>query len=243
MADNLPEPKSRKESYLAKAAGMDVTIPEAPESRLEQYLEAIAESGGGGGGDINVVQTTGASATDVMSQKAVTDVLFNNNSPQKIQIGTGADSSSTGNGSSIAIGSSKATNINTIAIGTNASSLTSDAICLGRDSTSSTLSHNSVAIGRASSATGESAVAIGARATATQKGQFDISTGTLAWGYNNSNYRLLTGLYDPQNAHDAATKGYVDTKTGGFTLLGISQTDYDNMQTKDPNTLYIITGA
>jgi hypothetical protein len=50
MADNLPEPKSRKESYLAKAAGMNVTIPEAPESRLEQYLEAIAEGGGGGGG-------------------------------------------------------------------------------------------------------------------------------------------------------------------------------------------------
>ena len=50
MADNLPEPKSRKESYLAKAAGMDVTIPEAPESRTEQYLAAIAEGGGGGGG-------------------------------------------------------------------------------------------------------------------------------------------------------------------------------------------------
>lgn len=50
MADNLPEPKSRKESYLAKAAGMDTTIPENPESREEQYLAAIAEGGGGGGG-------------------------------------------------------------------------------------------------------------------------------------------------------------------------------------------------
>lgn len=50
MADNLPEPKSRKESYLAKAAGMDTTIPDAPESREEQYLAAIAEGGGGGGG-------------------------------------------------------------------------------------------------------------------------------------------------------------------------------------------------
>lgn len=50
MTDTLPEPKSRKESYLAKAAGMDVTIPDHPESRLEQYLNAIAEGGGGGGG-------------------------------------------------------------------------------------------------------------------------------------------------------------------------------------------------
>lgn len=49
MANDLPEPKSRKESYLAKAAGMDVTVPEAPESREEQYLAAIAEGGGGGG--------------------------------------------------------------------------------------------------------------------------------------------------------------------------------------------------
>ena len=31
--------------------------------------------GGGGGGDITVVQTTGQSTTDVMSQKAVTDII------------------------------------------------------------------------------------------------------------------------------------------------------------------------
>jgi hypothetical protein len=59
MADNLPEPKSRKESYLAKAAGMDVTVPEAPESREEQYLAAIAENGGGGGGGGGTTYTAG----------------------------------------------------------------------------------------------------------------------------------------------------------------------------------------
>ena len=52
MADDLPKPESRKESYLAKAAGMsDVELPEGgPKSREEQYLNAIAEGGGGGGG-------------------------------------------------------------------------------------------------------------------------------------------------------------------------------------------------
>lgn len=50
MADELPTPKSRKEEYLAKAAGMNVEIPEEPKSREEQYLNAIAEGGGGGGG-------------------------------------------------------------------------------------------------------------------------------------------------------------------------------------------------
>lgn len=119
MADNLPEPESRREQYLAKAAGEDVTVP-TPASREELFLNAIAQGGGGGGGttytagtgiDITghvisvddavvqgkltagtnitisdnvisstasgptVVQTTGSSTTDVMSQKAVTDII------------------------------------------------------------------------------------------------------------------------------------------------------------------------
>lgn len=46
----LPEPKSRKEQFLAKAAGEDVgTLPD-PASREEEYLSAIAEGGSGGSG-------------------------------------------------------------------------------------------------------------------------------------------------------------------------------------------------
>lgn len=40
-----------------------------------QWYEKVIE--GGGGGTINVVQTTGQSTTDVMSQKAVTDIVGN----------------------------------------------------------------------------------------------------------------------------------------------------------------------
>lgn len=40
----LPEPKSRKELYMAKACGMNVTIPAEPESRWEQYWDAIAKN-------------------------------------------------------------------------------------------------------------------------------------------------------------------------------------------------------
>lgn len=49
MAD-LPEPASRKEEFLATAAGATgIELPE-PASREELYLKAIAEGGGGGGG-------------------------------------------------------------------------------------------------------------------------------------------------------------------------------------------------
>lgn len=104
MANELPEkPESREESYLADIAGQDVVLPEKPMSRKEQYLAYIAENGGGGGGggtsdfnDLNnrpkyngtamtgdtnipiaptVVQITGSSTTNVMSQKAVTDII------------------------------------------------------------------------------------------------------------------------------------------------------------------------
>ena len=50
----------------------------APKRELYQEVNRLAEavdSGGGGGSDINVVQTTGQSTTDVMSQKAITDLL------------------------------------------------------------------------------------------------------------------------------------------------------------------------
>lgn len=45
----LPNPESRKEAYLAKASGMAVENLPEPASREEQYLNAIAEGGGGGG--------------------------------------------------------------------------------------------------------------------------------------------------------------------------------------------------
>ena len=43
---SLPDPITRKETYLAAAAGESVSTPE-PITREEQYLAAIAEGGGG----------------------------------------------------------------------------------------------------------------------------------------------------------------------------------------------------
>lgn len=129
-----------------------------------------------------VVQTTGTSTTDVMSQNATTKMIFADGSAQKkIAIGSGATT----------------TQNDTVAIGTNAN-------------TNGTNAYGCVAIGAGAKAPGRGAIAIGDGANATAQGQFDISTTNTYRGYNSSNYRLLTGLYDPQNAHDAANKEYVD---------------------------------
>ena len=51
MGVQLPsEPITRKERYLAKAAGQEVEIPSEPLTREEAYLKAIANAGSGGGG-------------------------------------------------------------------------------------------------------------------------------------------------------------------------------------------------
>lgn len=239
-------------------------------------FDYIGEAGGG----VNVVQTTGNSTTDVMSQNATTKMVYKDpTTKRKIVVGDGATVPTSSSDYCIIIGQNSEARRNwCISLGVNASTRKDGDIAIGYaaktsptnnygnvisigagagDANSSntdysisignncaTRSQNSIAIGHSAYAqnTAVNSVAIGYGANTTVKGQFDIGTSG-ANGYNDSAYRLLTGVHDPQNAHDAATKGYVDTKLGGMTLVSISQTDYDNLSTKDPNTLYIITGA
>jgi hypothetical protein len=187
----------------------------------------------------NVVQTTGTSTTNVMSQNAVTSMVF-------------ADA---GTNSKIRIGNTN--NINTdstcIGAGTVASGLYS--VNLGNSSKTIT---KATAIGYASEATGSNSLALGFGAkaggqnsisfpysTTSAQGQvqFQLIGSEAAQGYNYTAYRLLSGLYDGQTAHDAVTVGQLNTRLGNLTITTISQSDYNNLQTKDPNTLYLITGA
>ena len=149
-----------------------------------------------------VVQTTGNSTADVMSQDATTKMIYNSsstlnqlnipvvyNSNSYIRIGGNTETSGQGN----------------IAIGFSAQAGTSSA------------HQGAIAIGSAlygshpkAGATG--AIAIGEGSQTATQGVFTIGgLASFNKGYNNSHYRLLTGLYDPQSDHDAATKGYVDT--------------------------------
>lgn len=80
-----------------------------------------------------------------------------------------------------------------------------------------TANDGAIAIGMGSSSRGIGSVAIGRGASASVQGQFDIGSTSTSYGYNSSNYRLLTGLYDGQSDHDAVTVGQLNTAIAGVT--------------------------
>lgn len=185
----------------------------------------------GGGSGPAVVQTTGTSTTDVMSQKAVTGMVFRSDDKNKINIGGSTDSGlrnisigsgATANGNdAIAIGGANVYNspatagyVGGIAIGAGSALAGARGIAIGGNTEPASITRagaSAIALGSGATATGNGSIALGHKSNATSQGQFDVSTGTLTTaGYNNSNYRLLTGLYDGQSEHDAATKGQLD---------------------------------
>lgn len=171
------------------------------------------------GSAINVVQATGTSATDVMSQNATTSMVFADPSTKK-QVCIGGSTSVSGtNGVAIGFQAGDGGYSYGVAIGSSAS-------------TSS--GNNSVAIGRSANAGQPYSIALGTYAEVSARGEMNIGTGIQPQGYNNSAYRLLTGLYDPQNAHDAATKGYVD----GLATMGTLSTTPTGTTVGTPGRLY-----
>ena len=137
-----------------------------------------------------VVQTTGTSTTDVMSQNATTSMVYADQNRENVRIGLSATSGGRFN------------------------------VTLGNLATTEDTSR-SVAVGNAASARYPGSIAIGTYSQTSAAGEMNIGSTNASYGYNSSNYRLLTGLYDPQSAHDAANKEYVDTavaSAGGTNL-------------------------
>ena len=151
-----------------------------------------------------VKQDSGSSTTDVMSQNAVSKLLFNDTSTrQKVQIGNLSSAIGT---KSIAIGSEATTNNK------------QQSISIGSEAKSSY--DYSTAIGSHADA-GYYGVALGAWAKTTRNGEVNIGTGTSTYGFNSTNYRVLGGVYDGQELHDAATKGQLDA------ISSFSETEVD----------------
>lgn len=189
-----------------------------------------------------VVQTTGTSQTDVMSQNATTSMVYDDPATRN-NIKIGSNSSTLVPQGSVTVGERASCRGNSVAIGSQASAGSTDSIAIGAQA--SLGSTNCVAIGKSayggnrsgSTAIGSNAsvgavhpgsVALGSYASCTRGGEVYIGTTNTDYGYNSTNYRVIGGVHDPVDAHDAATKGYVDANAGGPTVVqtsGTSTTD------------------
>lgn len=173
---------------------------------------------------VNVVQTTGTSTTDVMSQNATTSMVFADPSTRsQVQIGSG---SSVGSFRNVAIGqNATASNTNTLAVGSYAWTNAASATAVGDGTIAGGV--GSTAIGHlATAGANKYSVALGAQSSTSRDGEVNVGASTSGHGYNNTNYRVLGGVHDPVDAHDAATKGYVDTAYTAGTGLVLTGTQF-----------------
>ena len=127
-------------------------------------------------------QSTGNSTNDGMSQNAITSMVFADPSTKnQVKIGNYASIGSSAT-SGVAIGSSATAN-----------------------------GSRGTALGYASEASGAYSVALaGSQASSNGELAVGMKTGFTNVGYNNSAYRLISGVYDGQSAHDAVTVGQIN---------------------------------
>lgn len=202
----------------------------------DQWYEKTVSGGGGGGsytaGDgIDITNNTISVDTDTIQEK--------------LTAGTGIDitgntiSATGGSGPTVVqtIGSSTtdvmSQNATTSMVYVNPASL--EQIRIGKNASAS--GSVSVAIGYGTSAGQTSSVAIGRNATTTRNGEMNIGTGSYNNGYNSTPYRVLGGVHDPVDAHDAATKGYVDNQARFFNIADIVYDAYMDPEAQKTITL------
>lgn len=197
----------------AGAAGL---VPAPAATDTDKYLKSDGTWEEVGGGSITPVQTTGTSTTDVMSQNATTGLVYADPSTKRtIKMTNG----SAANGS-VAIGHDSYTGSGSsgeysVAIGEQANTYgTPSAIAIGNASRSR--GNYSVAIGYSAGQNGDEnhkrgQILLGAYSGATRQGEMNIGSSYTDYGFNSSNYRLISGVYDGQSAHDAVTVGQVNS--------------------------------
>ena len=234
------------------AAGTAGLVPAPAATDAGKFLKADGtwDTAGGGSGP-TVVQTTGTSTTDVMSQNATTGMVYADPATKlQVQVGDSANGESTyavaiganskasnrcvaiGGSSSLATEKTRATGDDCVALGAGAQADNSYSTAVGGGARAGGQYSLALGYGATSPATYSYAIALGAGARTAHTGEMNIGTGAGSGnGYNSSDYRLITGVYDPQNAHDAATKGYVDTAVAGVSTNTISSQDWRSSPT------------
>lgn len=191
--------------------GTNGLVPAPTTTDVDKFLKGdgtwATPSGGGG---VTVVQTTGTSTTDVMSQNAVTSMVFADPSIRtRVRIGT--DDSAIAD-LTVAIGSgSVARGEGSVSIGTNSANYANGVYSVSIGNSAKAGGHSrAVAIGNYSESAHNNSIALGGNAVTTREGELNIGAGSSGRGYNSTNYRIIGGVHDGQLAQDAVTVNQVN---------------------------------
>lgn len=192
--------------------------------------------------------------TDVPLQSSV-NIMGTMNAPhakESVVIGDGANAYSSecvaiGHSSragqySISLGNSAdagTTSSENITIGHSSKTRANYNIALGNSAETAYRVNNSIAIGRLSKASDDCnySIALGSYAVTSRVGEVNVGTGSNSYGYNSTPYRVIGGVHDGQNNHDAATVAQGNTlatsapTTATVGVLGQLYTDTTNMHT------------
>lgn len=190
------------------SAGEQGLVPAPTAADADKFLKSDGTwDTAGGGSSVNVVQTTGTSTTDVMSQDATTKTIWKDIAASQKVISIGSTPSASPTYYQYAFGSidiggqyMRAGESIAIGIGTDVKTGSSGSVVIGYNAKSGNNLNmsGSIALGYGS---GENIIA---------SGMMDVSTTNTSYGYDNTNYRLITGVHDGVNAHDAVTVGQLN---------------------------------
>ncbi len=187
---NKPTPPADFVGTDGQTAGTHGLVPAPAATDAGKYLKADGTWDSVQAGP-TVVQTIGTSTTDVMSQNAVRNMIYQPNTSsvplRAIQIGDGTHYGGT------------VTNGTPVAIGYNA------AVAVSGGNTGS-----GVAIGGNTQSSHNYAVALGYGSVTGRINELSVGGGNSLSPIGGVRGRYIANVLDPQLAHDAATKNYVD---------------------------------
>lgn len=180
---------------------IELPIEATDEPAINLEIDDITSTGSGGGGTL--YDTIGQNTDGAMTQKAVTDELYapNNYQTDRTAVRIGwhrASEDSSQPQYSVQIGLARARGTGSIAINA------------ANSGTNAAYAAASVAIGAGAQTTANATGAVSFGGTVDTAGVFSIQANVSNNGYNNSNYRLLTGVYDGQSANDAVNVGQIN---------------------------------
>ena len=197
-----------------------------------------------------------------MTQKAVTDLIYAGNATNRnasVRIGNVPLTQSIGT-NSIVVGSYNGNGVTNsyqtcLGFGVRTGNFSNYSVSIGYSAGSNGSSQQEkVAIGFSAQPNGIGSVALGANTTAdsgtnysvalgyyakvTRVGEVNIGSANNNYGYNSTNYRVLGGVHDGVNDHDAANVGQLNTAVAIKVEVTLSTTDIGEGATLAANTLY-----